>query len=97
VTLALRQPTEDARTGQQLYVLDLVSGQTRALLVDAAYDHAAFTWDPEGRWLAMERAAGPRPNATEPYDARTQVWTYDRETETLVRLASAAFQPRWVR
>jgi hypothetical protein len=65
------------------------------LVVDPAYYHGFFTWDPAGRQLVIqrfpqaasqERAAGIRP----------EIWVFEVESGALIQVADNAFHPRWV-
>jgi dipeptidyl aminopeptidase/acylaminoacyl peptidase len=97
LTVTRRAVGEERALGRQIYLVEPEEGALKPLLVDPAYDHAFYAWNPTGRLLAVERALvrGASPNAER--DARSQVWLYDAESGTQTRLAANAFQPRWVR
>jgi Tol biopolymer transport system component len=90
--LALARRYLDSRytAGQQIYLLDLASGDVTPLVVDAAYSHAGPRWDAAGRRLVFQRYPQDEP------DALPEVWVYNLDTRALTRVANNAFMPAWV-
>jgi Tol biopolymer transport system component len=96
LTVGRRYVSEARSLGQQLYVVDLESGDVRPLLVDASYDHAFFSWDPSQRFLVLERALIRNAESGVGGDPRAQVWIYDTELGNAAQIAANAHRPRWV-
>ena len=76
--------------GKQIYLLTLETGEAQPLVVDAAYYHAAVSWDPSGERIIFQRYPLRQPGA------RPSVWTYDLGTGELRQVADNAMMPQWI-
>ncbi|GAB4551430.1 MAG: hypothetical protein OHK0023_18360 [Anaerolineae bacterium] len=74
----------------QVYWLEAESGKVSPLLVDAEFFHGAISFDPSGRYLAMQRF---NVNAPQP---EPSVWVLDTESGRVWQVAQNAFLPRWL-
>lgn len=80
--------------GRQLYRVALATGDTKPLLVDEAYFHGFFAWNPDQTQLVIQRfeqPAGPAGASPVP-----EIWVYDVATREVVPLMADAFLPQWV-
>lgn len=92
-----RRNLDDASTrGKQLYRMNPADGSTEPLLVDPLYYHGFFSFDPTGTQLVIQRF----PDAVAMNDPTNpglpQVWVYDLNTQTALKIADDALLPRWV-
>ncbi len=81
--------------GRQIYLIDVDGGNAAPLVVDPAYYHGFFAWDPAGRQLVIQRfpQAASQNQAAE---IRPEIWVFDVGDNGLIQVANNAFQPRWV-
>ncbi len=94
--VAQRAPSAEAGIGQQLYRMELATGALQPLLVESNYDHQAFAWDTEARYLVMERSLVRATDASQAPEVQSQIWLYDTATGDIARLAPSALRPRWL-
>lgn len=90
LVVARRYLDERYTAGQQLYTLDVATGDAAPLLVDAAYTHAAPQWDATGRYVLYQRFALAEAGA------QPEVWVLDTHTGEARMLAQNAFFPAWL-
>jgi Tol biopolymer transport system component len=92
-----RQYTDDRYTrGHQVYLLTPSDGTLQPLVVDFRYNTHFFEWHPDGKQLLMQRFPEVDDNGQLRNDGRPEIWTYDLDTGLLIKVATDAFQPRWV-
>ncbi|MBZ0283634.1 MAG: Ig-like domain-containing protein [Anaerolineae bacterium] len=92
-----RRNLDDASTrGKQLYRMNPADGTAEPLLVDPLYYHGFFAFDPTGTQLVVQRF----PDAVALNDPDNpglpQIWTFDLNTQAVVKIAEDALLPRWV-
>ncbi len=87
--VARRYLDERYTPGQQIYLLDVETGEAEPLVVDARYNHAAVSWDPSGERILFQRFA------LQEADARPEIWMLDLTTNEVRRIVENAFLPAW--
>jgi Tol biopolymer transport system component len=90
--IVLRRPSssQKGKQGSQIYRFDLESGEKVSLLDDNRYVRTELTLDPTGQQLAfMSLAIGTQ-------DAYPEVWVYDLNSHTQMKVADKANSPRWM-
>lgn len=95
IAVARRYLDDRYTQGRQLYLIDADDGSAEPLVVDPAYYHGFFAWDPAGRQLVIQRfpQAAPQERAAE---IRPEIWVFEVESGGLIKVADNAFHPRWV-
>ncbi len=90
--LALARRYLDGRftAGQQIYLLDVVSGEAAPLVVDPAYTHAGIGWDSTGQRIVFQRFSLVESGA------QPEVWVIDLRSGELTRTAENAYLPAWL-
>ncbi len=81
--------------GKQLYRLDPNTKAVEPLLVDPAYNHGFFSFDPTGAALVIQRfseLADTDPDKP----LLPEIWTFDIASKTLTKVADNALLGRWV-
>jgi len=74
----------------QVYLLDTETNDATPLIVDNQYSHGALAFSPDGNLLAVQRFEHGAPGA------RPQIWVYNMQTESLVRIQEDAYFPNFV-
>jgi len=87
--VARRYLDERYTPGQQIYLLDVETGEAEPLVVDARYNHAAVSWDPSGERILFQRFA------LQEADARPEIWMLDLTTNEVRRIVENACLPAW--
>ncbi len=90
IVIARRDLTGDS-FGNQLYLVDTATLQTRPLKMDANALNEFFYWSPDGSQIVIQRSVQDRFTTSPP-----GVWVYTLQTDTLTEVAANAFSPRWV-
>lgn len=90
MVITRRHLDERFTSGKQLYLMDIESGDITPLVVDAAYIHAAPTWDAAGQRIVFQRFSLIMEGA------RPEIWMLDLPTGMLTLIAQNAFLPAWV-
>ncbi|MEM9951798.1 MAG: hypothetical protein AAF846_09375 [Chloroflexota bacterium] len=92
-----RRYTDDRWTrGYQLFNVDAETGETSELVFDEAYGHYFFEWDTTGDQLLMQRLQLLDSDGNLNNLARPEIWVYDAETDSLIKVADSGYFPRWV-
>ncbi|MBE2183484.1 MAG: hypothetical protein IAE89_08675, partial [Anaerolineae bacterium] len=86
-----RRNLSNGNGGDQLYLVDAATLQTRPLIMDMNYVNEFFSWDPEGVRIIIQRS--PR---NEFETSAPGIWMYNTGTNQLLLVAANAFNPRWV-
>lgn len=78
--------------GDQLYEVDTLTGELQPLIIDPTYQHSSPAWSPDGSQLVLHRYQIQGAN-----DRTTpEIWLYDPQAKTLVKLVDDGFYPVWV-
>ncbi len=93
VTIVRRYTDDRFTRGYQLYDIDAVTREASPLLVDPAYSHGFFSYDPSGQMIVLQRFPFEPQTAS---SSSPQVWTLDVTTGALTLISDNAFHPRWV-
>lgn len=75
--------------GSQIYLLNVNTDTVEPLIVDAAYAHAALSWNTDGTKLLYQRTN--LSNYSE-----IDLWVYDLENRTSTRIYDNGFMPRFL-
>lgn len=94
LAIGRRYVDERFTQGSQIYLLNSETGAAEPLVYDPDYNHGFFSWDPTGSQIVMQRFNVS--DAQSGADSKTEVWTYNRETDALIQVAVDAFLPQWV-
>lgn len=89
--IALRRPYLEGGAptqGQQIYLYDTEAETLDPLITDAAYNHGALSFSPDGATLLLQRYSFET--------ARPQIWLYELATGTLTRIADEAYLAAWL-
>lgn len=97
LVIARRYMDERYTRGKQLYRMDPADGSTTPLLVDPAYQHGFYAFDPTASRLVIQRFPDPTVS-TNPNDqlGLPEVWLLDLVTGEPALVADNAIFPRWV-
>ncbi len=76
--------------GRQIWMMDVKTFQTRALLLEAQYNHYDFSWSPDGTQVAYMRFNQMDPTAP------SEIWLIQRDGSQNQRLVSGGYSPQWV-
>jgi Tol biopolymer transport system component len=90
LALARRYLDDRFTAGQQIYLLEVVSGEVTPLVVDPAYTHASIHWDPTGRRIIFQRFSLVESGA------QPEIWMLDLRSGELTRIAQNAYLPAWL-
>ena len=88
--LARRYLDERYTSGTQIYTLTVESGDAEPLVLDAAYNLAAMSYDSSGRWVVFQRFSLVESGA------QPEIWLYDTKSGEQTRIAENAFSPAFV-
>lgn len=80
--------------GRQLYLVSPETGDTKPLVIDDAYYHGAFAFDPAGERLVIQRLRAPSGVGAVP--TPPEIWLYGLADDKLVPLVADAFLPAWL-
>jgi Tol biopolymer transport system component len=96
IAFARRYTEAQASRTRQIYLLDTETGAVEPLVVEDRYFNGFFSWDPQGRQLAIQRF--PERTATGELNSagRPEIWIYDMDETRLTLIAENAYLPRWV-
>lgn len=81
---------------RQLYLMNVEDKTIEPLVVEERYANGAFTWDPNGESLVIQRFPELDENGQPNSNARPEIWTYTLEGQHLVQVAVNAYLPRWI-
>jgi Tol biopolymer transport system component len=81
---------------RQLYLMDIQDQSVVPLLMDERYFNGFFSWDPQGTSLVIQRFPELTEDNQPNNDGTPEIWTYELDTQTLVKVATNAYLPRWV-
>ncbi len=78
--------------GDQVYLVEAVTGDISPLIFDRSYQHSELTWSPDGTQLAVHRVQ---------LEGRTtvgtpEIWVYSLTDSALTRVVDDGFYPRWI-
>jgi Tol biopolymer transport system component len=96
LAIARRYLDERFTRTRQIYLMDMQDNSVMPLVTDERYFNGFFSWDPQGKSLVIQRF----PELTEDYEPNNEgmpeIWTYELATQSLVKVATNAYLPRWV-
>jgi Tol biopolymer transport system component len=76
--------------GRQLWLMDLITRQGRALTNEPDYNHFDFAWSPDGRRLAYVRFN--QAMLTDP----PELWVINVENEEKTMILAGGYAPQWI-
>lgn len=76
--------------GRQLWIMRSDGTQTHPLTNSPDHNHSALAWSPDGRLLAYVRT-----NQVD-LTAQIEIWLYDLEKESAIRLMIGGYAPQWM-
>lgn len=82
--------------GRQLFKLNPDDLSSEPLVFDDKYTNGVFSFDPTGTQLLIQRFPDPIAMDDPNNMGLPEVWVYNMETQSLVKVADNAFFPRWV-
>lgn len=86
-----RHNLNNQNRGDQLYLVDVATFQTRPLVMDTNYVNDFFFWDPEGIHIAIQRSQHDDFETLAP-----EIRIYSTDTNELSLVAVNAYNPRWI-
>ncbi len=81
---------------RQLYLMDMQDQSVVPLVMDERYFNGFFSWDPQGTSLVIQRFPELTEDNQPNNEGTPEIWTYELDTQTLVKVATNAYLPRWV-
>ena len=94
--LAITRRDETFARGEQVYLVDPVTGNSEQLTDDPRYLNGYVRWDPAGTQLLFQRFPLLDENMRPDNNGRPEIWTLDLTTGALTQVAINGFIPRWV-
>ncbi|MEM6529197.1 MAG: Ig-like domain-containing protein [Chloroflexota bacterium] len=82
--------------GLQVYLMNAETGDAEPLIVDERYAHGFMSWDPNGTQIVMQRFQQLTDDGEINNSGRPEIWTYDVQSDELIRISENGFFPRWV-
>jgi Tol biopolymer transport system component len=94
--LAVARRDESFARGEQIVLIDPVTGAEQRLTDDPRYLNGYFWWDPTGTQLVIQRFPLLDQNMQPDNSGLPEIWTLDLTTGALAQVATNGFIPRWV-
>ena len=96
ITIGRRYHDARYTVGLQVYHMNLESRDVASLIVDAAYTHGFMSWDASGSQLLMQRFQQLDDLGQMSRGQLPEIWMYHAQTQSLIKLASNAYYPKWI-
>ena len=76
--------------GKQLWLMNSDGSGLHLIVIDPAFSHGGYRWDPYSEKIIFQRF-----NLGDP-DATPEVWVWSMEDEQVQSIAQNAWQPDWL-
>lgn len=96
LAIARRYLDERFTRTRQIYLMDMQDRNVVPLVMDARYFNGFFSWDPQGTHLLIQRFPELTEDNQPNNEGTPEIWTYELDSEMLVKVATNAYLPRWV-